>query len=254
MHASIGVQHPDHREGYITRTETNANDNSKRLTMRAMILAAGRGERMRPLTDHIPKPLLETGGKPLIVHQIERLRAAGIEQLVINVAWHGTLIERALGNGSALGVEIRYSREPEGALETAGGIRHALGLLGNDPFLVVNSDIHCDFPIARLAGLDLADRAHLVLVDNPEHHPEGDFALSEGRVMFSGSPRFTYSGIGLFRPEMFASLSPGYRALRPVLDAAIESGRVSGEHYSGVWRDIGTPERLDQLDRDLRRR
>jgi len=218
-----------------------------------MILAAGRGERMRPLTDHIPKPLLEAGGKPLIVHQIERLRAAGIEQLVINVAWHGTLIENALGDGSAMGMEIRYSREPEGALETAGGIRHALGLLGDDPFLLVNSDIHCEFPIARLAELNPAGHAHLVLIDNPPHHPEGDFALSGGKVMLSGSPKFTYSGIGLFRPEMFAPLSPGYRALRPVLDAAIESGWISGEHYSGVWRDIGTPERLDQLDRDLRR-
>lgn len=221
--------------------------------MRAMILAAGRGERMRPLTDHIPKPLLEAGGKPLIVHQIERLRAAGIVRLVINVAWRGALIERALGDGAALGVEIEYSREPDGALETAGGIRNALGLLGNDPFLVVNSDVHCDFPLDRLAEFEPDGAAHLVLVDNPAHHPEGDFALSKGRVTRSGTPRFTYSGIGLFRPAMFAPLSPGYRALRPVLDSAIASGRVSGEHYGGVWRDIGTPERLDQLDRDLKR-
>lgn len=220
--------------------------------MRAMILAAGRGERMRPLTDRIPKPLLEAGGKPLIVHQIERLRAAGIDQIVINVAWRAAMIESALGDGAALGVDIRYSVEPEGALETAGGIRHALELLGDEPFLVINSDLHCDYPIRRLAGLKLADQAHLVLVDNPAHHPEGDFALADGRVKLSGGPRFTYSGIGLFRPEMFASLSPGFRALRPVLDAAIESGRVSGEHYGGVWRDIGTPERLAQLDRELR--
>lgn len=221
--------------------------------MRAMILAAGRGERMRPLTDRIPKPLLEVGGKPLIVHRIERLRATGIERLVINVAWHGAAIENALGDGAALGVEIRYSREPEGALETAGGIRHALELLGDDPFLVVASDVHCDFPFERLTTLQPDDQAHLVLVDNAPHHPEGDFALSGDRVMLSGGPRLTYSGIGLFRPEMFASLSPGYRALRPVLDAAIAAGRVSGERYSGVWRDIGTPERLSQLDRDLRR-
>jgi len=222
--------------------------------MRAMILAAGRGERMRPLTDHIPKPLLEVGGKPLIVHQIERLRAAGIVQLVINVAWHGALIESALGDGSSMDVEISYSRESGGALETAGGIRHALGLLGDGPFLVVNSDIHCDFPIDRLTGLSPAGHAHLVLVDNPEHHPGGDFALSGDRVMLSGRPRFTYSGIGLFRPEMFASLSPGHRALRPVLDAAIESNLVTGEHHKGAWLDIGTPARLDQLDRALRQR
>ncbi|HKL54078.1 MAG TPA: nucleotidyltransferase family protein [Wenzhouxiangellaceae bacterium] len=221
--------------------------------MRAMILAAGRGERMRPLTDHIPKPLLEAGGKPLIVHQIERLRAAGIEQLVINVAWHGMLIENALGDGSALGVEIHYSREPEGALETAGGIRHALELLGNEPFLVVNSDVHCDFPIARLTGVKPVGHAHLVLVDNPAHHPEGDFALSDGQVVLDGEHRFTYSGIGLFRSEMFAALPPGIQPLRPVLEEAIAAGRVSGEHYPGTWLDIGTPERLDLLDRDLGR-
>src|SRR6056297_2035222 len=200
--------------------------------MRAMILAAGRGERMRPLTDYTPKPLLQAGGKSLIVHQIERLREAGIEQLVINVAWHGEMIERALGDGAAMGVEIRYSREPEGALETAGGIRHALGLIGDDPFVVVNSDVHCDFPIARLARFEPAGDGHLVLV---------------------GMPRFTYSGIGLFRPEMFALLTPGFRPLRSVLEPAIAAGRVTGEHYQGTWLDIGTPERLDRLDRDLGR-
>lgn len=221
--------------------------------MRAIILAAGRGERMRPLTDHTPKPLLQAGGKPLIVHQIERLRAAGIERLVINVAWHGALIENALGNGAALDVQIHYSREPEAALETAGGIRHALRLLGDDPFLVVNSDVHCDFPIDRLTGLDPTAHAHLVLVDNPQHHPEGDFALLNGRAELDGEPRLTYSGIGLFRPEMFAPLAPGFRPLRPVLEASIAAGRISGEHYRGKWLDIGTPQRLDQLDRDLRR-
>ncbi len=221
--------------------------------MRAMILAAGRGERMRPLTDYTPKPLLQAGGKSLIVHQIERLREAGIEQLVINVAWHGEMIERALGDGAAMGVEIRYSREPEGALETAGGIRHALGLIGDDPFVVVNSDVHCDFPIARLARFEPAGDGHLVLVDNPEYHPEGDFALSGSQLTLDGMPRFTYSGIGLFRPEMFALLTPGFRPLRSVLEPAIAAGRVTGEHYQGTWLDIGTPERLDRLDRDLGR-
>ncbi|HKL49986.1 MAG TPA: nucleotidyltransferase family protein [Wenzhouxiangellaceae bacterium] len=221
--------------------------------MRAMILAAGRGERMRPLTDRIPKPLLEAGGKPLIVHQIERLRAAGIGQLVINLAWRGAMIEDALGDGAALGVQIRYSREPEGALETAGGIRHALSLLGDDPFLVINSDVHCDFPLAGLTAMAPATHAHLVLVDNPAHHPQGDFALSRGRVLLAGEPRFTYSGIAVFRPAMFAGLSPGFRKLRPVLEKAIAANRVSGEHHAGTWFDIGTPERLDRLDRDLRR-
>lgn len=222
--------------------------------MRAMILAAGRGERMRPLTDDTPKPLLPAGGKPLIVRQIERLRDAGIEQVVINVAWRAERIERALGDGAAFGVRIRYSREPEGALETAGGIRQALPLLGADPFVVVNSDIHCDFPIARLVDRELAGHAHLVLVDNPEHHRQGDFALSGGRLVSEGGPRYTYSGIGLFGAEMFAGLAPGFRRLRPVLEESIAAGRVSGEHHAGTWLDIGTPQRLAELDLLLARR
>lgn len=219
--------------------------------MRAMILAAGHGERMRPLTDHTPKPLLEAGGKPLIVHQIERLRAAAIDDIVINVAWQAEAIERALGDGAGLGVAIRYSREPAGALETAGGIRHALALLGDAPFLVVNGDVFCDYPLARLTGLELTGDAHLVLVDNPEHHSEGDFALSAGRVSLTGEPRFTFAGIALFRPQTFAALAPGVRPLRPVLEAAIGAGRVNGEHHAGTWLDIGTPERLEQLRRQL---
>jgi MurNAc alpha-1-phosphate uridylyltransferase len=228
------------------RTKPDANG-----VMRAMILAAGRGARMRPLTDHTPKPLLQAGGKALIVRQIERLRAAGIRQLVINVAWRGERIERALGDGTDLGVAIQYSREPEDALETAGGIRTALPLLGNDPFVVVSSDIHCDFPIAQLVDREPAGEAHLVLVDNPPHHPEGDFALAGGRVVARGAPRLTYSGIGLFRAEMFAELAPGRRALRPVLDESIAAGRVTGEHHVGTWLDIGTPERLAELERLL---
>jgi len=216
-----------------------------------MILAAGRGLRMRPLTDHTPKPLLQAGGKALIVRQIERLRAAGIRRLVINVAWRGERIERALGDGTDLGVSIRYSREPDGALETAGGIRRALPLLGNDPFVVISSDIHCDFPIARLVEREPVGSAHLVLVDNPAHHPAGDFALAGGRVLARGAPRLTYSGIGLFRAEMFAQLAPGRRALRPVLDESVAAGRVSGEHHAGAWLDVGTPERLAELDRLL---
>ncbi|MEX0914813.1 MAG: nucleotidyltransferase family protein [Wenzhouxiangellaceae bacterium] len=225
--------------------------------MRAMILAAGRGKRMRPLTDNTPKPLLKAGGKPLIVHQIERLLEAGMDQIVINVAWHAGLIERALGDGSALGVDIRYSREPEGALETAGGIRHALELLGDEPFVVVNSDVFCDFPLADLTSLAADDSAHLILVDNPPHHRSGDFALSGGRVHFSGQSRnietLTYSGIGIYRPALFAALEPGVRKLRPVLEDAIAAGAVSGQHHAGTWLDIGTPERLAELDRRLGR-
>lgn len=217
--------------------------------MRAMILAAGRGERMRPLTDHTPKPLLEIGGKALIVRHLERLAAAGIDDVVINLAWLGDRIRAALGNGAELGLPIRYSPEPPGALETAGGIRAALPLLGRDPFLVVNGDLWCDYPLDRLVGHAPRGRAHLVLVDNPEHHPGGDFALVDGEIRADREPRLTYSGIGVYRPELFAELSPGRRALRPVLDRAIADGQVSGEAYAGTWADVGSPERLEQLRR-----
>ncbi|MDT8408594.1 MAG: nucleotidyltransferase family protein [Wenzhouxiangellaceae bacterium] len=216
--------------------------------MQAMILAAGRGERMRPLTDHTPKPLLEVSGKPLIVHHIERLRQAGFIDLVINLAWLGDAIEAALGDGRALGVSIRYSRETDGALETAGGIRHALPLLGPGPFLVVNGDIFCDYPFARLQHMQPRGAAHLVLVDNPDHHPGGDFSLDRGQVQPSGrSPGYTYSGLGVYRPELFRALPPGPLPLRPVLDRAIAAGLIGGEYHAGQWQDIGTPERLEVL-------
>lgn len=220
--------------------------------MRAMILAAGRGERMRPLTDNTPKPLLEAGDKPLIVHQIERLRAAGIEKIVINLAWQADAMEAALGDGSAFDVKIYYSREPHGALETAGGIRHALDLLGDRPFIAVNADVYSDFPLTDLDALAPGDWAHLVLVNNPAHHPEGDFALQRGRVRLESAPRRTYAGIGVFDPGLFAGLAPGVRALRPVLERAIAAGRVSGQCHEGMWLDIGTPDRLAELDRLLR--
>jgi len=219
--------------------------------MRAMILAAGRGERMRPLTDRTPKPLLKAGGRPLIGYQIERLREAGFTRIVINVAWQAEQIEDALGEGTALGVSIRYAREPEGALETAGGILNALDLLGSDPFVVVNCDIFCDFPLAGLPELAPADLAHLVLVDNPPHHREGDFALVRDRLCLAGRQKFTYSGIGVFHPRLFSGLAPGARPLRPVLEKAIKSGQVSGQYHAGTWMDIGTPERLAALDRRL---
>ncbi len=215
----------------------------------AMILAAGRGERMRPLTDHTPKPLLQAGGKPLIVYHIERLVAAGVCKIVINHAYLGQRIEAALGDGSRWGVEIRYSPEDE-ALETGGGIFKALPLLGRGPFLVVNGDIWTDLEFARLCLIDSL-LAHLVLVDNPPHHPEGDFALDNGRLSVQGTPRYTYSGIGVYHPDLFHGCSGGAFPLAPLLRAAMERALVSGEHYPGYWLDIGTPERLQALDRML---
>jgi len=219
--------------------------------MKAMILAAGRGERMRPLTDATPKPLLMAGGKPLVVWHIERLARAGFRQLVINHAHLGAQIEAALDDGSRFGVSIRYSPEPE-ALETAGGIANALPLLGPEPFLVVNGDIFCDYDFAGLPRELGALSAYLVLADNPGHHPGGDFALKEGKVLDQGEPKLTFSGIGIYRPEMFAAIHRGAKArLAPLLREQMAQGRVGGEHFRGVWMDIGTPQRLQELDRML---
>ena len=212
-----------------------------------MILAAGRGERMRPLTDRTPKPLLTVGGMPLIEHIIRRLREAGYRDLVINLGYLGEQIEDCLGDGGALGVSIRYSREPPGALETAGGIREALDLLGPDPFLVINADVWCDHPLRPPAFAEDA-LAHLVLVANPEHHAQGDFTLQDGRVGLSGGPRHTFAGIGWYHPGLFAGLPRGRRALAPLLREAITTGQVTGELHQGDWIDIGTPERLRLLD------
>ncbi|MDR2926457.1 MAG: nucleotidyltransferase family protein [Azoarcus sp.] len=226
--------------------------------MKAMILAAGRGERMRPLTDHCPKPLLAVGGKPLIVRHIKRLAAAGITELVINHAHLGHMLEAALGDGSALGVNIRWSPEPPGALETAGGIRQAMQFLGENPFIVVNSDIFCEADFATLARIAKrlspdGDIAHLLLIDNPEHNPSGDFALDGARVHAEGDSRLTFSGIAAYHPALFAPLEAGKPArLAPVLRAAMGTNRISGEHYQGRWVDVGTPERLAQLDDSLR--
>jgi MurNAc alpha-1-phosphate uridylyltransferase len=244
-----------------------------------MILAAGRGERMRPLTDHTPKPLLQVGGKPLIVWHIERLAHAGITELVINHAHLGQQIEDALGDGSRYGVRIRYSPERPAALETAGGIAHALHLLGDEPFAVVNGDIYCEYDFAQLpkhaAALAASDdTAHLVLVNNPAHHPKGDFGLINKRVMPKDmdtnvigrmfptalhiqAPEFmeqlTFSGIGLYKPGLFAQLDRNAAApLAPLLREQIAQKRVSGEHYTGRWVDVGTPQRLEQLDNTLR--
>jgi len=221
--------------------------------MRAMLLAAGRGERMRPLTDATPKPLLEAGGRSLVARLIERLADAGFVDLVINHAHLGHKIEAALGDGTRLGVRIRHSAEAT-ALETAGGIVQALPLLGPGPFAAINADLHTEFPFAALrAALRGDDLAHLVLVDNPPHHPLGDFALADGRVRNAGAPMLTFSGIGVYDPALFAGIVRGEKAqLAPLLRRAADSGRVSGAHFRGRWVDVGTPERLAALDAELR--
>ena len=219
---------------------------------KVMILAAGRGERMRPLSDTVPKPLLEAGGKPLIVHLIERLGRAGFHDLVINHSHLGEQIERYLGDGGRHGARIRYSHEAGGGLETGGGIFKALPLIDTDPFVVINGDIWTDFPFGRLPTR-LEGLAHLVLVDNPPQHPQGDFALRDGRVYADGEARLTFSGIGVYARELFADCRPGKFPLAPLLRAAMARTQVSGELYTGDWRDVGTPQRLEELDRELRR-
>ena len=220
--------------------------------MKAFILAAGRGERMRPLTDHTPKPLLPAGGKPLIVWHLERLAAAGFKEIVVNHAHLGSQIEAALGDGAQWGLHIQYSPEPPGALETAGGIAAALPLLGNEPFLVVNGDVYCDIDFGRF--LKSTADAHLVMVPNPAHHNSGDFSLDGARVITAdGEQTFTYSGVAVFAPAFFAKVKPGsVMKLRPLLDAAIAAGTLTGERHTGRWVDVGTPQRLAELDQELR--
>jgi len=222
--------------------------------MKAMILAAGRGERMRPLTDTTPKPLLKAGGKALIEYSIENLAAAGFKDIVINIAHLGRQIKEYCGDGCRWGVSIAYSDEGETALETAGGIAFALPLLGTEPFLVVNADIIYDFPLATLRDMKI-DLAHLVLIDNPPHHPRGDFALMENCLLAEqGAEKLTFSGIGIYHPQLFQDLPFGPLKLRPVLDRALQQGRISGEKFDGMWLDIGTPERLQALDGQLKHR
>ena len=218
--------------------------------MKAMILAAGRGERMRPLTDHTPKPLLPVGGKPLIVWHLERLSKAGFKQVVINHAHLGGQIEQALGDGSAWDLKIQYSAESS-ALETAGGIANALHLLGDEPFLVVNGDVFTEIDFNRLK-LESPNLAHLVMVDNPPQHPNGDFAIQSGKLSEDGDEKLTFSGIGVYHPHLFAGVERGQAAkLAPLLKSAMAQSLVSGDHYKGVWHDIGTPERLQQLDESI---
>lgn len=223
--------------------------------MKAMILAAGRGERLRPLTDHVPKPLVEAGGKALLAWHLEHLARAGFHDLVINVSHLGERIERRLGDGAAFGVSIAWSREVE-PLETAGGIAQARHLLGAAPFLLLNADIWCDYGYARLRAVQLGARlAHLVLVPNPAHSPQGDFSLRDGAVGNGAAPRYTYAGIALLSPRLLEGVAPGEKApLAPLLRAAAARGAISGELFTGTWRDAGTADRLAELDALLRHR
>jgi MurNAc alpha-1-phosphate uridylyltransferase len=235
---------------------------SERPSYKAMILAAGRGERMRPLTDNVPKPLLKAGGKALIEYQLINLARAGFVDIVINHAYLGEKIEQALGSGERYGVNIQYSPEAV-VLETAGGIANALPLLtgqsGNVPFLVVNADIYCEMDYGLLIPVLRAMQhqssqflAHLVLVDNPAHHSEGDFAVRDGLVTLAEAGRLTFSGIGVYQPQLFQDIEPGRAVkLAPLLRHAMAEGKVGGQHYSGQWIDVGTPERLKILDEQL---
>ena len=222
--------------------------------MKAMILAAGRGERMGSLTDRVPKPLLEADGRPLIEHQVLRLAGAGFRDVVVNLAWLGDMIAARLGDGSRYGVRIRYTREPEGALDTGGGIRNALPLLGGDWFIAVNSDVWSDYPFGTLRDAGAGD-ARIVLVDNPAHHRDGDFGLApDGKVIEAEGGRLTFSGIGCYHPRLFDACRSGRFPLVSVLREAIGAGTLYGEHHRGEWVDVGTPDRLEALDRRLRAR
>lgn len=231
--------------------------------MKALILAAGLGERMRPLTEHTPKPLLRVGGKPLIAWHLEKLAAIGVRDVVINTSWLAAQFPQALGNGAQWGLRLQYSHEGDTPLETGGGILHALPLLGSDPFLLVNGDIWTDYDFARLPRAP-AGLAHLVMVDRPDHATNGDFALDDsGHVRVDGATLLTYAGLGVYRPQLLASWHdivgehpgadqrpPRFR-LAPILKALMPGDSITGEHHRGGWTDVGTPERLARLERDL---
>ena len=219
--------------------------------MRAMLLAAGRGERMRPITDSLPKPLVQVGGRPLIAWHLAALARAGVREVVINLSWLGEQLRAALGDGRDFGVRISWSEEGPVPLETGGGIFRAVPLLGPGPFLVVNSDIWTDIDFGRLA-LEPAAHAHLVLITNPPHHPRGDFGLDGDVIVERDSGRFTYSGVGLYRAEFFHDCAPGRFPLLPLLNRAIAARLARGQVHTGQWCDVGTPERLTSLERRLR--
>lgn len=216
-----------------------------------MILAAGRGERMRPLTDVTPKALLKVGAQTLIERHLSALAAAGVRDVVVNLSWLGERVRAALGDGSNWGVTVHYSEEGPVPLETGGGIFRALPLLGPQPFIVVNGDIVTDFPFATLC-LPADASAHLVLVDNPPHHARGDFGLERGRVALTAERTYTFSGIALYRPEFFAGCTAGRFPLLPLFKRAIAAGALSGERYAGEWNDVGTPQRLAELQAQRR--
>jgi MurNAc alpha-1-phosphate uridylyltransferase len=218
--------------------------------MKAMILSAGRGERMRPLTDHTPKPLLEVKGKALIVYHIEKLASLGFKQIIINIAHLGYKIPEALGDGSKWDVELIYSDEQKiGALESAGGILNALPLLGNDTFLVVNGDVFCDYEFD--ASFDLKDDlAHLILVPNPKHNLDGDFGLKDSRALNEADEKYTFSGIGYYSPKLFDSLHVERKALAPLLREAMKQNKISASLHVGYWHDIGTPQRLQEINQN----
>ena len=216
----------------------------------AMILAAGKGERMRPLTHDLPKPLLEAGGKPLLQYHLENLARAGVSRVIINHARLGNLIETKFGNGQAFGLEIVYSPEGETPLETGGGIKRALPLLAPGPFIVVNADIWTDYAFQQLPGSPVG-LAHLVLVSNPDHHPHGDFCLLDDKLTEHSGDRWTYSGIGVFKPELLYDCPETIFPLGPVLRNAISQGQITGEFHPGLWLDVGTPERLVRLEQWL---
>jgi len=214
--------------------------------MKTMILAAGRGERLRPLTDQCPKPLIEVQGKPLIVHHIERLKAIGSVEIIINTAYLADKIHGYLGDGAQFGVNIQYSDEPPGALDSGGGVRQALTLLGDEPFRFINADIFTDYPFEKL-NISSMMLAHLVLVPNPKYRQSGDFCLKDGLVTGRGEHSHTFSGIGVYNPRLLQNKPTGRYSIVPILEQAMQNRQVSGELYSGLWADIGTPERLRQI-------
>ena len=216
--------------------------------MKCLLLAAGRGERLRPMTDKIPKPLIKVAGKAIIEFHLENLEKAGFNDVIINLSHLGNLIEEHIGDGSKFNLNIEYSKEGEHPLETAGGIIHALPMLGNKPFLVMNADIWCDHPLS-FAKLSNNKLAHLVLVDNPGHNPKGDFAYEFGKVYNTGKNLLTFSGIGIYDPNLFANLISGKRPLAPVLRDAIDKQLISAEYFTGNWFDIGSQERLTEVEK-----
>ena len=218
--------------------------------MKALILAAGRGTRMRPLTDVTPKPLLKVGGKALVEYHIEALARAGIKDIIINLSYRGSQIESFLGSGEQYDVNLSYSHEGSPALETGGGIFRVLPQLGESPFLVVNGDIWTDYDFTSLPQ-SFHGHAHLVMVNNPEHHPDGDFAIEDGRLHYKAQNKLTFSGIGLYRSTLFDGCEEGAFPLAPLLRDAMDQDNITGEHYQGEWQDIGTPERLLLLDINL---